>query len=490
MIELTLASPAWAVFKCRLTRFVQAPSTPYLFFTYPAVVAASVVVAYVWFCESLESALLGKLIHHVVFSFLLASAWIVGPFLAGHRTVRDRRTRAWEALALSPAKPRLVATGEAIGANLELWVLQGTALPLSVIAWLLNGPDAWELCLAWCCALVNASLSVFTGLWLASSRASVLQLFFFGAGIATLALLAFGFGGSLVMNALAPAVSAGWPVWLPSAWRSIQGDWAWLLTLVWLPLVIVATLVWVAFEIVTANLTHPVLDRSRGLRRWHLWTSVPIWTAALVPRALVDPTQSWRAYAWSVLALFTYGWLCSLLFAYAPSRRELRNPAATFPTVRQALLRCLATSGVQFTALALVGFVEALWLADDTVSIASRLALSCLFAFSFIAMSTGALLWLRERRTVRFSRLVYALLSMLLLFAPIAATAMLTLTRLSGASWVAAFIPAWGLVPIEAWPGDELNRHGPILAASFVWLASGLMLWRASGRIKLPSGAN
>lgn len=482
-------NPTRAVFKWRLTRFVQAPSTSYLFCAYPAVAASSVVIAYILFCDSLESALLGKLIHHVLFCFLLASAWIVGPLLAGHRTIRDRRTRAWEALALSPVKPRVVATGEAIGANLELWVLHGTALPLSVVAWLLNGPDVWELCLAWGCALINASVSVFTGLWLASSRTSVLQLFVFGTGVATLTLPALGFGGSLVMSALAPSVSAGWPVWLPSAWRSIQGDWAWLLTLVWLPSVIVATYLWVAFEMVTANLTHPILDRSCGLRRWHLWTSVPIWTAALIPRLLVDPSETWRAYAWSVLALLTYGWLCSLLFAYAPSRRELRKPTATF-TVRQALLRCLAVSGIQLTALALVGFTEALWIDEQPVSISNRLALSCLFAFSFLAMSTGTLVWLRERRTVRFSRLVYAAFSMLVLVVPIAASATLTLMRRSGASWIAAFIPAWGLVPIETWPGDEPSRQGPILAASFVCLGLGVTLWRATGRKERSSGAN
>src|SRR5690606_37519320 len=134
----------------------------------------------------------------------------------------------------------------------------------------------------WCCALVNASLCVFTGLWLASSRANLLQLLVFGTGIATLAFLALGFGGSLMMNALAPSVSAGWPVWLPSAWRSMEGALGWLLMLVWVPLVIVSAFLWVAFEMVTANLTHPILERSRGLRRWLLWTSAPIWTAALI----------------------------------------------------------------------------------------------------------------------------------------------------------------------------------------------------------------
>lgn len=476
MTEVLTASNSSAAMQTvlmgRLTRFAQARSTPYLWFGYTLSAALVMFFTYSLFHRSVETTALGKLLHHAAFSFLLFSAWIVGPVLAGHRIARDRDTRAWEALALSPVNPRTVASGEVLGATLELGLLQSALVPISVVGWLLNAVDLGEIALAWCCVLVNASLCALTGLWLASSRASIVQLSVSGVAIAAFVLLVVSFGGSLMVSLMWPTVDAGWPVWLPSAWRYGPRDIAWFLALVWLPLVVVASFGWAAFEILTLNLTYPGLERSAGLHRWHVWMAVPLWTAALVPRILVGPNEAWSAYAWSVVALLMYGWLCAFLFARTPSQRQVPISHRTRSTLRHTLMRCVLVSAIQFAALAAVGVCEHLW-RGSTASVSVRVGLSCFSAFSFLAITSGTLLRLRERRSVRFSRLAYLALSVTLLLVPIGLAAVLTLSHLPGAVWVIAFVPASSLL-VESWLGGETSVVTPVLMASLLWLGLGV----------------
>lgn len=461
----------------RLTRFAQARSTPYLFAAYVA--GGTLITGGVlsWWYEALELSTLGKVLHHTLVSYLLVAGWAVGPLMAGLRPIRDRKTRAWEALAAAPVHPRVVALSQVLGATAELWLLQSGLLPLTFIAWLLNGIDGVELSLAWLFILANAHLSAVTGSCLASCRAGPWSLTMAGMGVAAVGLLGLGLAGSLIIPAFWPALEAGWPVWFPTVWRAAAMDWAGVACSVWIPVVLTLTFVWWAIEAIAINLSHPHLKRSRGLTRWHRFTALPLWTALLAPRLLVGPSEALLAYTWSTAALLSHAWLCTYLFLGQPQACTSSGSASDGAS-RAAVIRCLTVCALQLLALAALAWWEQQ--RNAGLPFAGRLALACLSGLAFLIFTSGAVMRVRRSRRGGNVRLMFLAITFALIAMPVGQRFLLSSATSDSAPWVTAWIPVWGAVLAEpttngGWPG--VSPAPAVVVACMSWLLVGFWLW-------------
>ena len=272
----------------------------------------------------------GVTLFHTFFSVAFFVVMLVGPALAANSVASEREGRTWEAVVLTGLAPKAVAKGKFLSALTAVSMYIVMMAPVGVLPFLFGGVTATEVFVAFAFLFLFATLSVAFGLAIsskmASGRTAIALTLLLAVPLTLAAYFGLGLGLSFAAHAAWPAVLAGPPVWLPTAYERAPLSLEYVTFLVIVPLAAVTLPAWFFYEVTVANLTSWSDDRSTGLKRWFAVMTPLLVVATLVPAAsapLPEPTVGF-SIALSVMFLF----LCFAVFVFVgepigPSRRVL-----------------------------------------------------------------------------------------------------------------------------------------------------------------------
>lgn len=265
---------------------------------------------------------------HTYFSLAYFVVTLIGPALAANSIASEREGKTWEAVLLTGMRPSEVARGKFLSAYTAIAMYVVMLAPVGAIPFLFGGVTPVEVLVAFLFLFLIALLSVAYGLAIsskmASLRSALVVTLLSAFAITIVAYAMFGYGFSYLAHEIWDTVEEGMPVWLPTAYSRAPFGVEYVVYLVILPTAAVVLPAWLLFEITRANLTSVTDDRSYGLKKWFLVTSLALAAIAAIPMIAVKPRD--RATALIV------GMCCYALFiinsaflfggeAIGPSRR-------------------------------------------------------------------------------------------------------------------------------------------------------------------------
>ncbi len=283
---------------------------------------------------SVSPAKVGMAVSQVFFSLAYGVVTLVGPAVAANTIAAEREGRTWEALVLTGMTPAQIARGKFLSSFTTLSLYIAAIAPIGALSFAFGGTTATETIVGFILLFMLAGLWVAFGLAMSAAMSSLR-----GAIVLTL-ILAIIVGPVLyvifgpAMSALAhehwSQVPAGLPIWLPVAYTRANFGIDYLVLLVALPFVVLALPAWFLYEVTVANLSAKADDRSSGLKRWFIVSTLAgAGLAAAAPASLggrgtppSDPASFATHTALWCLGLF-FGF-CALLFIgepAGPSRR-------------------------------------------------------------------------------------------------------------------------------------------------------------------------
>lgn len=358
----------------------------------------------------------GIVLFQVFFSLAYFVVTWIGPAVAANSIASEREGRTYEAVVLTGMRPGEIARGKFAAAYTALGMYIVMLAPVGALPFLFGGVTATEVVVAFVFLFLIALLSVAFGLAISSKMASLR-----GAIVITLLLsfplslvtyLGLGLGLSYAAHAQWPGVSAGPPVWLPSAYARAPFDWAYVVFLFALPVAVVALPAWFLYEVTIANLTSVTDDRSTGLKRWFLVTIPVVTIAAGIPIAVVPPTNYEELYVVGACALVVVTSFCAFLFQgepIGPSRRVRvhwdRARASRFlrylgPSITKAATLQLALGLGAFAVLTAFALLLVRLSSHPSAKIqAVQIAAFGVYAAAFHVFVIGLGAWLRARST-------------------------------------------------------------------------------------------
>lgn len=479
----------------------------------PLILAAITAIAGLTVCavggiaaQSAPPAEVGVVLFHTFFSIAFAVVAWVGPGVAALTIVSERAGRTWEAVVLTGITPRDIARGKFLAALTYIGLYLVALLPVGALPFLFGGITATEVVIAYVLLAVFATLATGFGLAVSSGAPSpalaLLVTLPVAVGVSLFAYFGLGVGLSVAAHELWPGIAQGAPVWLPTAYVRADFGAEYVLYLLALPVLLVAVLSSLFFELTAANLADASDDRSSGLKRWFLLSLAGVTLLGALAAYAVS-TSRWviTLSAQSVasnLSLFA-------LFALAldppgPSRRiqarwerESTGALARFlgpGMARTQLLLALGTALSQ-VVLAATGYFAEMSASADRGRAGSPAIVaaygSCFFVF-LAGFSTLA-------RTVPEGKLKpRALLTIALFVAtagPLFAVAILGVTRgnLDDWEWVMSPSPTYVAAMIAQLQLTSLTRKPAVFLAGAVamgfWAVLGIALGFA-GKRRLP----
>jgi hypothetical protein len=286
-------------------------------------------------------------------------------------------------------------------------------------------------------------------------------------------------------------------VWLPLAY--VRGDFGieYVLLLFVAPVVGLALPAWFLYESTVANLTEPTDDRSTGLRRWYIVTTVVLIAAAGAGFFPVEKGKHIGVVLVIALVLFVlYALFCASVFMGEPlgTPRRVRNRwdrhnAGRFtrwlgPSMERAFLMQLIGLLVSFGVLTLVALVQ-----NDASPIPMRQNridallrfIPYVLAFSVFALGLGA--WLRSRSNNLFGvRILFAVILSGLAIVPwiIAAIGGIAFQGSDTALSFASPSPFYAALLVDPSAKRDIIRGG--LVMSCIWGGLGLLLFVSAFR--------
>ncbi|MCS6898983.1 MAG: hypothetical protein RMJ98_04735 [Myxococcales bacterium] len=228
--------------------------------------------------ESSDPGVIGTAIFHTFFSLAFWVVTLAGPAVAANSIASEREGKTWEALQLTGLPPPVIARGKFLAAytNIALYVVM--VAPVGAMSFLFGGVTALETLFAFVWLFLLAGLSVAFGLAISSKmeslRGAILVTLFVALAIVPNVFLGLGVGGSVMAHHIWPLLPEGPPVWLPVAYARAPFDLRYVGVLILAPATAVILPAWFLYEVTVANLTSITEDRSTGLRRWFLVTSL------------------------------------------------------------------------------------------------------------------------------------------------------------------------------------------------------------------------
>jgi hypothetical protein len=442
----------------------------------------------------------GMVLFQTFFSLAFAVVAWVGPGVSALTIVSERTSRTWEAIVLTGLSPRSIAVGKFL-ASLSYIGLYLTALaPVGALPFLFGGVTAVEVATAFVLIAVFGALSVGFGLAVSSGARSPSISLIVALPLAVAASMftyfGLGMGLSFGAHALFPAVADGTPVWLPTAYARADFGREYFAYLVVVPATVTAILAGFFFEATVANLSDPSDDRTSGLKRWFLLSSLALVAMGLF-LPMPAPSDRW---IYSIAALGS-SWLLSVFCLFvlaadprAPSRRvralwerEKAGPLRRFagPGVgRTALLLVLTTTACQ-AVLAGGGVFYELHGGSGTKEHAESIALFAAYGTCFFGFLCGFLAFVRSRDGARFAPRASLSLAIFAAFAgPLFVVAILGVTAFSFET--AAFIGAPSPLYVFAMIGDlESTMHHDAVHAGVI----AMLAWAALGAVLALRGA-
>jgi hypothetical protein len=266
-----------------------------------------------------------------------------------------------------------------------------------------------------------------------------------------------GVGLSAGIHELWDTIPAGPPIWLPTAYSRAPFGLRYAVYLVLLPLIAIAIPAWLLYEVTRANLTSVTDDRTYGLKRWFIVSSLVLAPIAMIPMFEVSPGDQAEGLILGLGLFCMHLVFSAFLFAaepIGPSRRvkdalkqASRWRRALAPgVVRVASLQLLIALGV-LGAVALAGF---LLINVHGVARAStqseQLLVFTVYAAGFACFVIGVTAALRSRATgVAVPRVLLLVVLFLLTSGPwilAAITGIITEARSSTAEAMAIAAPS------------------------------------------------
>ncbi|MFO0660046.1 MAG: ABC transporter permease [Polyangiaceae bacterium] len=363
---------------------------------------------------SSDPASIGVALHQTFFSIAFFVVTVAGPTLAANSIASEREGRTWEALQLTGLAPGVIARGKFTSAftNIAMYVVM--MAPVGALPFLFGGVTAIEVVLSFVWLFIIAGLSVAAGLALSSKMDSMR-----GAIVVTLLLTmvfvpmlfsTLGFGGSVIAHDVWRQVPEGQPVWLPTAYERATFGWEYIGLLVALPLMSALLPGWFFYEVTIANLSGAADDRSSGIRKWALWSSLLLLCAAMIGVLVVDASdrRPLAMFEISSFALFVF----FLVFVFAgepigPSRRVTlewaRTKASAFtrffgPSVTKAASLALLVGVGGLGALTAVSMLALTITKSTTRAVdVGQILVVGFYAAAFSAFVIGFTAWIRAR---------------------------------------------------------------------------------------------
>ncbi len=277
---------------------------------------------------SLSPAQTGTALFHVFFSLAFFVVSLVGPALAANSIASEREGHTWEAVLLTGMRPGAIARGKFWAAYTAMAMYIVMLAPVGTLPFLFGGVTPLEVVVAFAFLFLFALLGVAFGLAISakmqSLRVALLVTLLLAIFISIMAYLAFGVGLSVAAHQLWDGVIEGAPVWLPTAYSRAPFDLEYVALLIVLPVIAVALPAWFLYEVTHANLTSITDDRSYGLKKWFVVTSLALTAAAAVPMAAGRLADRDEFLVAGISVLVLYWLFCAFVFQgepLGPSRR-------------------------------------------------------------------------------------------------------------------------------------------------------------------------
>lgn len=358
---------------------------------------------------SARPAKVGVALFHTFFSVAFLVVTWLGPAVAASTISSERSGRTWEALLLTGLGPSVIARGKFFAAlsYLSLYIMM--LVPVGALPFLFGGVTATEVATAFVLLLVFGALSVAFGLAVSSKfynqAAAIIVTLIVAIPLSLFGYVALGPVLSIAVNGAWPAVPAGPPVWLPTAYVRADFGLRYFVLLLAVPAFMLLAPVWLLYELTKANLKDISDDRSSGVRVWFLVTT-PLAVALLSCVAWLSGAAEW--FAASVGALFTYLVGMTVLFAgepLAPSRRvSVHFDRARAGRFRRFLGPGLTRANTLLALFGLVGFaalagIARLWVQVGSGTGAQALGVAAVGGHlgAFFVFLVGLATWLRSR---------------------------------------------------------------------------------------------
>jgi hypothetical protein len=272
-----------------------------------------------------EPARVGVGLFHVFFSLGFAVVTWVGPAVAASTIASERSGRTWEALLLTGLGSPTIARGKFLAALTYVALYIVMLAPVGAMSFLFGGVTAVEVFTAFLLLGLFAALSVAFGLSISSKVSSNAVAIIVTLIVAVpLSLAGYAVLGpllSLAVHELWPAIPAGPPVWLPTAYARVDFGVDYVTLLVLAPLLGVALPAWFLYEVTVANMASVNDDRSSGIRRWFLASAPLIAAVSLVPTFSL---AAWESTIAAISILFAFAIFVTFVMAgepLGPSRR-------------------------------------------------------------------------------------------------------------------------------------------------------------------------
>lgn len=446
----------------------------------------------------------GHVLYQVFFSLAYAVVTWVAPAIAAATVASERGGRTWEALMLTGMSATEIARGKFLASLTYIGAYVVMLAPVGALPFLFGGVTAVEVVMAFVLLAVFGVLGVAFGLSVSarfsSAAAAVVVSLIVSSNLSLAAYLGLGVGLSFGVHELWSGVTAGAPVWMPTAY--VRGDFGleYLAILVLAPLVFTLVPAWFLYEATIASMASPSEDRSSGLRRW-LLACTPLVTLACAAAVPVAPSDEFAAAATATTVLWCFLGFAVFVIAgepLGPSRRVLvhweRQGASRLrrylgPGLMNASTLLLGLGGAALLAVGVVGVALELWRGGPSSELdALRVAVFTLYAACFFGFQVGFGAWCRARavgaglpRFLQAAALVVAFLGPWVLMA-IAGL----LTRGADESFVfAAPSPTYAVYMMDILDSSRPERESLLVAgvgAALGWLSLGIALLGAASR--------
>lgn len=362
-----------------------------------------------------ESAKVGAIIYQVFFSLAFAVVSWIAPAVAASTVANERGGHTWEALVLTGLGAPTIARGKFLASVTYVLLYVVMLAPVAALPFLFGGVTAGEVLLAFVLLVLFAVLAVAFGLSISSAFASpavaIVVTLMMAVPLSIVAYLGCGVGLSYAAHELWPAVPAGAPVWLPTAYVRAGFGLKSLTFLVLAPLALTVLPAWFFYEVTVAKMSDISDDRSTGLRRWFFVSASVLALVSAVP-PLSAGSPAWKASVAGIGSMMLVYAFAAFVFAgdpLGPSRRvrvhwervhASRVQRFVGPGVLKAITLLLVV-GLCVTALQTAEGIVLSWARGGTSARvdSERIVVFAAYAAAFLVFVGGFTAWARARAT-------------------------------------------------------------------------------------------
>ncbi|NUP07233.1 MAG: ABC transporter permease [Polyangiaceae bacterium] len=433
--------------------------------------------------QTQRSDAVGQALFHTFFSLaFFVVAW-AGPAVAANAIASEREGRTWEAVVLTGMSPKTIARGKFLSAFTAIASYVVMLAPVGALCFLFGGVDFLEVLIGYVYLFALSALFVAFGLAisskLATSRGAIMVTLLLSVPASATIFGTFGPGLGQAVHGLWERVPSGAPVWLPMAYVRGELGVEYVLLLFVVPFVVIAVPAWFLYESTVANLTEPTDDRSSGLKRWFIGTTLVLVLAALsamIP--LITGDQILIALVADTTLLLLFVLFCVSVFMgepLAPSRRvryawDRSNVGRVSrwlgPGMEPTFQLVLGATVIALALVSVGGLVREMFLPRGSTSLRFDVFarfVSYFGGFTVFVIGLGA--WLRARSTNLFGqRIVFGVILGGLAIVPwiIALVLGIALRGSDATLSFACASPLFGFVLLDH------SANGEVVAAGFV----------------------